>query len=106
MSIWSATRKGTRCAVSVGTHSTVTPSASAMALATSMSKPSHSPASLRVLMLGKFGLMPTRITPSAMMSSSDLAVAGSDAGDERGGGEAGEEVSSDHGGSFPLSLAP
>jgi hypothetical protein len=73
MSILSATRNGTRCGVSVGTHSTFTPRASAILLPISMSKPSQSPPEPRELLGGKFGLMPMRITPSLMMSSSDFA---------------------------------
>jgi hypothetical protein len=69
----SATRNGTRCGVSVGTHSTFTPSVAAILLPTSMSKPSQSPPAPRELLGGKFGLMPMRITPSLMMSSSDFA---------------------------------
>ena len=75
MSILSATRKGTRCGVSVGTNSAFTPSASAILLPTSMSKPSQLPSEPRELMGGKFGLMPTRMTPALMMSSRDFASA-------------------------------
>ena len=75
MSILSATRNGTRCGVSVGTHSTFTPSAAAILLPMSMSKPSQSPLAPRALLGGKFGLMPMRMTPALMMSSSDFAWA-------------------------------
>ena len=75
ISILSATRKGTRWGVSVGTNSAFTPSDAAILLPTSMSKPSQFPSPPRELMGGKFGLMPIRIVPALMMSSSDLAWA-------------------------------
>src|SRR5690242_9344995 len=76
MSMVSATRKGTRCAVSVGTHSGLSFNSSAIFEPTVTSKPSKSPDALRPLKGGEFGLMPIRRTPSLTMSSRLLALAG------------------------------
>src|SRR5215469_8252464 len=75
MSILSATRKGTRCGDSTGTHSGFTFKTSAIRLPMSTSKPSNSPCEFLELKGGKFGWMPMRITPCLMMSSRDFASA-------------------------------
>lgn len=76
MSMVSATRKGTRCAVSVGTHSGFSFSSSAIFAPMVTSKPSKSPEALRWLNGGEFGLMPILSEPSLTMSSRLLALAG------------------------------
>src|SRR5262245_58569009 len=75
MYIAAATMKGTRCAVSVGTHSGFSLSSSAILLPMVMSKPSKSPEALRWLNGGELGWMPIRRTPALMMSSRLLALA-------------------------------
>src|SRR5262245_14644042 len=75
MSIVSATRNGTRWAVSVGTHSGFSFNSSAILVPMVMSKPSKSPEALRWLKGGELGWMPIRRTPALMMTSRLLALA-------------------------------